>query len=267
MKILVCVKEVIKDIKSISSKGIVERETIKLLMNKNDLYALEQALEMKDKYNATVTVLTMGEDVKKAAVTEALAMGADEGIILTDDNLKGSDTIATARALSDTIKTLDDFDLILFGEFSSESKAAVVGAMVSEKINKNLIENVLEIVAIDGEKIVLSKSMDNNILEIESKLPLVLTVRETKRIPRFPNYLDHLRAEKQEIKELSIKDIKGNEKNYGKEGSDIIISSVEHYEAKNENYSEENKNKIYEGSILKLTEALENKLKSLEILA
>lgn len=267
MKILVCVKEVIKDIKSISSKGIIERETTKLLMNKNDLYALEQALEMKDKYGAVVTVLTMGEDVKKAAVTEALAMGADEAIILTDDKLKGSDTIATARALSDVIKTLEDFDLILFGEFSSESKAAVVGAMVSEKINKNLIENVLEILTVDGEKIILSKSMDNKVLEVESKLPLILTVRETKRIPRFPNYLDHLRAEKQEIKEFSIKDIRGNEKIYGKEGSDIFISNIENCEDINENHSEEDKNQMYEGSVLKLTEALENKLKSLEILA
>lgn len=271
MKILVCIKEVVTEIKTFNEDGFIERGEGKTRLNKNDLYALEQALRLKEKGDTSVTALTMGGDSAISIIKEAFSMGVDNGFLLKDASFKGSDTISTARALVEAINYLGNFDLILLGEFSSESKAGVLGGMIGEKLNYDVIQNTSKIIEVENGNIIVSSSIDKNIYKIKDKLPVVLTVRESNDIPRFPNYIDFLRSEEKEIKEIVLNNLtRKNKEIYGSLGSDIVIDNIEKEEKLKDKISENKLNKekekmIHEGNTSELSEILVDKLQNLKL--
>ncbi|MFR5263834.1 electron transfer flavoprotein subunit beta/FixA family protein [Clostridium sp.] len=267
MKILTCIKEVIKDVKEFDENGFIKRKGVKLRLNKNDLYAIEQALILKDgRENVNVEVLTMGNNSAESILKEAMSMGVDNGFLLSDESLAGADTIATARALADVIKEAGNFDIVILGEYASDSISGVLGGMVGEKLNYNIIQNVSKIIQVEENKITVESSIDNDIFKVQSNLPVLLTVRESKVIPRFPNYIDVLRAEKTEIKKINLNK---NKNEYGYLGSDIVVKGIKEVNSKKENKTKEGiklENKVYEGTTSELVGVLEETLKKLDII-
>ncbi|MBO7134404.1 MAG: hypothetical protein J6W06_09660, partial [Bacteroidales bacterium] len=135
MNIVVCIKQVpdTTEVKLDPKTGTLIREGIPSIINPDDKGALELALQLKDKYNATVTVLTMGLPQADAALREALAMGVDRAILLTDRKLGGADTLATSRAIAGALRQID-FDLILAGRQAIDGDTAQVGPQIAEHL-------------------------------------------------------------------------------------------------------------------------------------
>lgn len=120
MNIVVCIKQVpdTTEIKIDPVKGTLIRDGVPSIMNPDDKGGLELALRMKDNYGANVTVITMGPPQAELILREALAMGADRAILLTDRKFAGADTLATSYALAGAMKTMD-YDLIIAGKWKT----------------------------------------------------------------------------------------------------------------------------------------------------
>jgi len=135
MKIVVCVKQVpdTNEVKIDPKTGTLIRDGVPSIINPDDKNALEGALQLKDTYGGHVTVITMGPPQAKVALEEALAMGADEAILVTDRAFAGADTLATSHALAAAIKNLD-YDIIFAGRQAIDGDTAQVGPEIAEHL-------------------------------------------------------------------------------------------------------------------------------------
>ena len=136
MNIIVCIKQVpdTTEVKIDQKTGRLIREGVPSIINPEDKNAIEEALKLKEKDNSKITVLTMGPPQAEIALREALAMGADEAVLLSDRKFAGSDTWATANALAAGVKSLGDFDLILCGRQAIDGDTAQVGPQLAEAL-------------------------------------------------------------------------------------------------------------------------------------
>ena len=164
--------------------GTLNRSALPAVFNPDDLNALEMALDLKDRYGATVTALTMGPTHAAEVLREALYMGADRAILLTDRIFAGSDTLATSYVLSKAIRHFGAVDLILCGREAIDGNTAQVGPQVAEKLDMNQITYVDVIEHIDGLKCSCWHEVEEGRELVESKLPVVLTVTATANMPR-----------------------------------------------------------------------------------
>ncbi len=136
MNIVVCIKQVpdTTEVKINPQTGTLIREGVPSIMNPDDKGGLEFALQLKDKYGAHVTVITMGLPQAEAILREALAMGVDRAILLTDRKLGGADTLATSSAIAGALRTMD-YDLIITGRQAIDGDTAQVGPQIAEHLD------------------------------------------------------------------------------------------------------------------------------------
>ncbi len=164
--------------------GTLNRSALAAVFNPEDMNALEMALDLKDRYGATVTVFTMGPSHAAEVLREALYMGADRAILLTDRIFAGSDTLATSLVLSQAIRHFGAVDLILCGREAIDGNTAQVGPQVAEKLDMNQITYVDVIEQIDALKCSCWHEVEEGRELVESKLPVLLTVTATANMPR-----------------------------------------------------------------------------------
>ena len=145
MNIVVCIKQVpdTTEIKIDPVKGTLIRDGVPSIMNPDDKGGLELALRMKDNYGANVTVITMGPPQAELILREALAMGADRAILLTDRKFAGADTLATSYALAGAMKTMD-YDLIIAGRQAIDGDTAQVGPEMAEHLDIPQVSYVID---------------------------------------------------------------------------------------------------------------------------
>jgi len=172
--------------KAMRKDGTLNRSALPATFNHDDLNALEMALQVKERYGGTVTVITMGPPMASEILREALYRGADEVILLTDKQFAAADTLATSYTLSVAIKKLRDFDLIFCGREASDGNTAQVGPQVAEKLGLPQITYVEEICRLE-ERLLEAKCLTDQGYEIvQSLLPLLLTVVPHANEPRPP---------------------------------------------------------------------------------
>ncbi len=164
--------------------GTVNRGALPAIFNPEDLNALEMALELKETYGGTVTVLTMGPPRAADVLREALYRGADRCILISDRSFAGADTLATSYTLSLGIKKLGAFDLVLCGRQAIDGDTAQIGPQVAEKIAVNQVTFVEKIHAVTDGKITLSRNLGRSAEKIRTRLPLLITVTATANLPR-----------------------------------------------------------------------------------
>ena len=147
MNILVCIKQVpgSTNVEVDPVTGVLKRDGIQSKMNPYDLYALEAALSLSESYGGKVDVITMGPPQAKEIIIEAIAMGAEGGAILSDRKFAGADVLATAYTISQGIKKMGEYDLIICGKQTTDGDTAQVGAEVAEFLNLPNVSNVLSI--------------------------------------------------------------------------------------------------------------------------
>lgn len=169
---------------ALNDHGMINREALPAICNPEDLQALEMALAVKDYFGATVTVLTMGPPQAAEALREALYLGADRTILLTDTRFAGSDTLATASALSRAVQKLGTPDLLLCGSRTLDSATGQVGPQVAEQLGINQLTSVEKIEKLDSATCRCWREAEDGRELAESKLPLLVTVTGAAAAPR-----------------------------------------------------------------------------------
>lgn len=183
LKIVVLAKQV-PDTRNVgpdamTPEGTVNRAALPAVFNPDDLNALEQALLLKEKFpGSTISVVTMGLPKSAEVIREALYRGADRGYVVTDRPLGGADTLATSYTLSQAIKKIGEFDMIIGGRQAIDGDTAQVGPQIAEKLGLTQVTYAEEIVSLDPEKrrIVIKRHIDGGVETVEGPLPLVVTV-------------------------------------------------------------------------------------------
>ena len=203
MKIVVLAKQV-PDTRNVgpdamTPEGTVNRAALPAVFNPEDLNALEQALRLKDQFpGSTISVVTMGLPKSAEVIREALYRGADQGYVVTARCLGGADTLATSYTLSQAIRKIGDFDIILGGRQAIDGDTAQVGPQIAEKLGLTQVTYAEEILSVDPEahRIVIKRHIDGGVETVEAPLPLVVTVngsaapcrpRHAKRVMKYKN--------------------------------------------------------------------------------
>ncbi len=169
---------------AMKSDGTVNRAALPAIFNPEDLNALEMALELKERYGATVTVMTMGPPRAADILREALYRGADHTILITDRGFAGADTLATSYVLAKALDKIGNVDLVLCGRQAIDGDTAQIGPQVAEKIGYNQITYVEEVQELRDKKITLCRSLGRVTETIETDLPLLVTVTSSANKPR-----------------------------------------------------------------------------------
>lgn len=185
MNIVVCIKQV-PDTKGgvkFNPDGTLDRSAMLAIMNPDDKAGLEAALKLKDQYGAKVTVITMGLPKADEVLREALAMGADNGILVTDRVLGGADTWATSSTLAGALKRLD-YDLIITGRQAIDGDTAQVGPQLSEHLDIPVISYVQNL-RIDGEYVVAERQFEDRYHLLRVKMPCLITALSELNPPRY----------------------------------------------------------------------------------
>jgi electron transfer flavoprotein beta subunit len=185
MKIIVCLKQVpdTTEVKIDQKTGTLIRDGVPSIINPDDKSALEAALVLKDKYNAHVTVLSMGPQQADSALIEALAMGADRAILLSDRAFAGSDTWATSLTLAKTIEKIP-YDLIICGRQAIDGDTAQVGPQIAEHLNLPQVSYVTDIEK-ESNSLIVKKIYEDSYQKIRIKFPCLLTVLKEMNTPRY----------------------------------------------------------------------------------
>lgn len=186
-KIIVCAKQVpdTNEVKIDPVKKTLIREGVPSILNHDDANALEGALTIKDQYPGThITVLTMGPPQAKDMLLECLAMGADEGILVSDRALGGSDTWATSNALAAAIRKIGDYDLIFAGRQAIDGDTAQVGPQIAEKLGLPQVTYVTEF-EIEDKELTVKRALEDGYEVIKIQLPCMLTAIKELNIPRY----------------------------------------------------------------------------------
>lgn len=189
MRIIVCAKQVpdTSEVKIDPVKKTIIRDGVPSILNPDDANALEEALKIKDMYpDVTVSVVTMGPPQAKDMLIECLAMGADEGVLISDRAVGGSDTWATSNALSATIEKMGEFDLIFAGRQAIDGDTAQVGPQIAEKLNLPQVTYVSEFKIDKNMKdITVKRQLEDGYEEIQIQTPCMLTAIKELNTPRY----------------------------------------------------------------------------------
>lgn len=173
---------------AMKADGTVNRGALPAIFNPEDLNALEQALQIKDKHpNSKITILTMGPGRAAEVIREGLYRGADDGVLLTDRAFAGADTLATSYALSMAVKEIGDFDIIISGRQAIDGDTAQVGPQVAEKLGIPQITYAENIESIDNDKIRIKRRLENGVETVEAPFPVLITVNGSAKSCRPRN--------------------------------------------------------------------------------
>ena len=219
MNIVVCVKQVPDTtvVKIDPKTGTLIRDGVPSMINPEDKHALEAALQLKEAHGGKVTVVSMGLPMAKAALREALCMGADEAILLTDRALGGADTLATSKALAGVIKKLD-YDIVFAGRQAIDGDTAQVGPEIAEHLNIPQVTYVQD-VKVEGDSLIVNRALEDGHQIVEVKTPCLLTAIETLNEPRYMNVGNIFATNDNDIKVMSAEDIDVDKSELGLKGS------------------------------------------------
>lgn len=196
MNIIVCIKQVpgITEVKINPETNTLIREGIPNIINPFDMYAIEEALRLKEKFGGKVSVISLGPPQSINALKEAVGMGADEAIQLSDRIFAGSDSWATAYTLALAIKKLGEFNIILCGKQAIDGDTGQVGPGIASQLGITQLTYVFKIITLDPEAgtIIVERLLEEGREIVEAKLPALLTVVKDINQPR-PATLFHIR--------------------------------------------------------------------------
>lgn len=229
MKIIVLIKQVpdTTDVKIDPETNTLKREGVESIINPFDMYAIEEALRVRDRLGGgEVVVLSMGPPQAKEALKEALSMGCDSAILLSDRKFAGSDTWATSYTLSQAVKKIGEVKIIFCGKQASDGDTAQVGPGVSVHLNIPQVTYVKKIEKIDATSATVERMTEEGYDIVETPLPAVLTVVKEINEPRLPSLKGKMKAKKAEIPVWTVEDISCDEKKIGLDGSPTRVIKV-----------------------------------------
>lgn len=228
MKIVVLIKQVpeTSNVKMDPVSGTMIRTGTESIINPLDLYAIETAIRMKEQFGGTITIISMGPPQAINAVREAIAMGCDDGILLSDRAFGGADTWATAYTLAQSIRKLDSIDLILCGERATDGDTGQVGPGVAAMLNLPLVTYVNRIEVEDDGTFCVERQVEGGTEIVAVGKPLVLTVIKEIGVPRLPTLRGILQAREANVEIWGQKEIAAEPSQIGLKGSPTRVVRV-----------------------------------------
>ncbi|BDV34812.1 MULTISPECIES: electron transfer flavoprotein subunit beta/FixA family protein [Methylocystis] len=235
MKILVCIKQVpdSAQIRVHPVTNTIMRQGVPTIINPYDLFSLEEALRLRDKFGGEVTVLTMGPPMASESLRKALAIGADRAVLLTDRFFAGSDTLATTYALAQAIRKIEQTfgkqDIVFTGKQTIDGDTAQVGPGIAKRLNLLQLTYISKLVDCDPEKgeVVVERRAEGGVQVLKTAMPCLITMIEGSNEVRRGAFNDALRAARAEIVTWSAKDAEIEDlTKCGLKGSPTIVKKV-----------------------------------------
>jgi electron transfer flavoprotein beta subunit len=239
LKIVVCVKAVPdpKEAHKIKIDPVTKtlmRLDVPLALNLLDKNAMEAALQLKEQLDAHITVVSMGPSAAGNVVKECLALGADEGFLLSDRSFGGADAYATAYTIAKGIEKIGKCDVVFCGMASSDGSTEWVGPQIATLLKIPVVTRVRELVEYGGEWWKVKASLENGYRLIKVKLPAVFTITRELNTPRTLSFSGIIKARSKEITEWGINQLGVSEETVGQKGSPTIVSNLTSIESKRE---------------------------------
>ena len=210
VNIIVCLKQVPdteSQIKIGSDGKSIVTDDIKWVMNPYDEYGVEEALRLKEKHGGEVTVVGLGPKRVTESLRTALAMGADKGILISDEALDGSDSLGNAKAIAAAIKDLD-YDLVFTGQRGVDDDLGLVGATIAELLGIPQLSLINKVeVAEDGKSVKVERPIEGEALIIEATLPALITAQKGLNEPRYASLPGIMKAKKKPLEEKTLADL------------------------------------------------------------
>ena len=228
MNIIVCIKQVpdSTQVKVDPKTGTLVRAGVPSILNPYDHYALEKALAIKKNTGAKVTVLSMGPNQAVAVLRLALALGADEGVLLSDRAFAGSDTWATSYALATAIRKIGSYDLILCGQMAIDGDTAQTGPGIARHLNIPQITFCSSIDA-SGNQVVVQKLIEGVHQILQADMPILVTMTmPVDYAPKYPSFLAAHKAQDKQIYTWTAADIQADVHKLGLEGSPTRVDRI-----------------------------------------
>ncbi|MDR1141576.1 MAG: electron transfer flavoprotein subunit beta/FixA family protein [Planctomycetaceae bacterium] len=237
--------------------GTVNRSALSAIFNPEDLHALETALNVKQRFGGTVTVISMGPPKAADILRDCLFRGADRAILITDRRAAASDTLATSYILSQAVKTVNHFDFVFAGRQAIDGDTAQTGPQCAEKLGIPQITYTEEIFEIQNKTATVRRNIGNGWEIVQVKLPALLTVLETANTPRPcsakrmmkhkndrvpaevpPEQINELKAKNRLIEQWNLDDIGADLNRCGVAGSPTKVFRIQSIVLKKEGFTE-----------------------------
>jgi electron transfer flavoprotein beta subunit len=229
VNIIVLVKQVIQtaELKIDKTTKSLMLQGVPRVVSETDKNALEESIRIKEKHGGKITVITVGAPEAKEALREALAMGADEAILITDPRFEGSDSHVVANVLAAAVTKILDYDLIICGAYSEDLFAFQTGLRLAEICNLPQITYATKI-TLDGTKIVVERDLETERQVVEGKLPCLVTVVREINEPRLPTLMSIMAASKKPTATWNATDLSLGEDELGFNGAliEVLRSTV-----------------------------------------
>jgi len=230
-KIVVCVKAVPdpKEACNIKIDPVTKtllRCDVPMVLNPLDKYALEAALQFKEQFDAHISVLSMGPPEAGNIVKECLALGADQGFLLSDRAFAGADAFATAYTLAKGIEKIGPFDVVFCGMASSDGSTEWVGPEMATFLKIPVVTRIKEIVEYNGQWWTVKAELENGYRLVRVQIPAVFTVTRELNTPRRLSFSGIIKARKKEITRWGIQQLGVSEESVGLKGSPSMVSTI-----------------------------------------
>ena len=229
MKIVVCIKQVpdTTNVRINPETNTLMREGVDSIINPFDMYALEEGIRLREKHGGSVIALSMGPPQVESALREAISLGVDEAILLSDRAFAGADTLATAYTLARGIRKLGKVDVILMGRQAIDGDTGQVGPGVAENLGLPHVTEIRKIEEIGEDKsIVVERLLEDGYVRLKTSLPVLLTVVKEINEPRLPSLKGKMAAKKAEIPVWSAADLELDSQRIGLTGSPTQVMKI-----------------------------------------
>jgi len=207
LKIIACIKQVPDSEAKVKAEGgKVSWGDAPLVINPFDEYAVEGALQQKEAQSGTVTALCIGPESAKEALKHALAMGADDAILISDPALEGIDTLGAARILAAAIQKIGGVDMVVFGRQTLDSGAGLTPAQTARLLGWPMLGLAGQI-KVEAGSVTVDRVIEEGRQTVSAKLPAVLSVVQSIGEPRYPSFMGIRKASKADIPVWSLSDV------------------------------------------------------------
>ena len=229
MHIVVPIKQVpeTSNVRMDPETGTMIRSGVETVVNPLDLYAIETAIRLKEEHGGTITALSMGPPPARKVLKEAIAMGCDEGVLVSDRAFGGADTWATSYTLAQSIRALGEFDLIVAGERATDGDTAQVGPGIAAWLDIPLATYVAAITAVAEDAITVERLVEEGYQILRLPTPALITVVKEIASPRLPTLRGKKRARTAEIPIFSTENLELDPSYLGLKGSPTKVVKIE----------------------------------------
>jgi electron transfer flavoprotein beta subunit len=228
MNIIVLIKQVpdTAEVKINRETNTLIRDGVPSIVNPFDMFAIEEALRLREQHGGTVTAMTMGPPQAAEALKDAVAMGVDEAVLLSDRAFAGADTWSTSYTLAQGIKKIGDYDLIIAGKQAIDGDTAQVGPETADMLGIPFVAYIRKIEKVENKKMVVERMMDEGYDVVETPLPALITVVKEINQPRLPSLKGKMKAKNLKVAPWTASDIGADLNFCGLKGSPTQVVRI-----------------------------------------